>query len=113
MAGHGSSWEGAPTSPLPAGPYLGDTGQAPGGQAGWAPPADPRPAGAPGTGAAYRGRARRRHRWLARTAVVVLGLILVGAFALGGLLLVTPSVGDAPARAQALDRQHDAAYPGS
>ena len=44
--------------------------------------------------------------------MVVLGLILVGALALGGLLLVTPSVGDAPARAQALDRQHDAAYPG-
>jgi len=45
--------------------------------------------------------------------VVVLGLILLGALALGGLLLVTPSVGDAPARAQALDRQHGAVYPGA
>jgi membrane peptidoglycan carboxypeptidase len=102
MASHGSSWDGASTSPLPAGPYLGDTGQAPGGQAGWAP----------GPGAASRGRPRRRRRWLARTAVVVLGLILAGALALGGLLLVTPSVGDAPARAQALDRQYGAVYPG-
>ena len=102
MAGRGSSWDGAPTSPLPAGPYLGETGNAPGGQAGWAP----------GTGAASTGRPRRRHRWLARTAVVLLGLILVGALALGGLLLVTPSVGDARARAQAMDRQHGATYPG-
>src|SRR5215471_14256844 len=87
MASRGSSWDGAPTSPLPAGPYLGETGQAPRGQAGWAP----------GTGAASRGRPRRRHRWLARIAVVVLGLILLGALVLGGLLLVTPSVGDAQA----------------
>ena len=114
MAGHGSSWDSAPTSPLPVGPYLGDTGPAPGDQAGWAPPGDQWPAGPPGAGARYRGRGRagRRHRWLARTAVVILGLILLGALALGGLLLVTPSVGDAPARAQALDRQYGVAYPG-
>jgi Transglycosylase len=112
MAGHGSSWDSAPTSPLPAGPYLGDAGQAPGGQAGWAPPAGPRSAEPPGTGTPSRGRARRRHRWLARTAAVILGLILVGALSLGGLLLVIPSVGDAPARAQAMDQQHHVAYPG-
>src|SRR5215470_1747756 len=111
MASRGSSGDGAPTWPLPAGPYLGDAAQAPG-QTGWAPPGDPRSAGRPGTGAASRGRPRRRHRWLARTAVVLLGLILVGALALGGLLLVTPSVGDASARTQAMDRQHGAAYPG-
>ena len=111
MAGHGSSWDNAPTSPLPAGPYLGDAGQVPGGR-GWAPPAGPRSAAPPGTGAGSRGRARRRHRWLARTAAVIFGLILVGALSLGGLLLVIPSVGDAPARAQAMDRQHHVAYPG-
>ncbi len=111
MAGHGSSWDSAPTSPLPAGPYLGDTGQAPG-ETGWPPPAGPRPAGPPGAGTASRGRGRRRHRWLARTAVVILGLVLVGLLSLGGLLLVTPSVGDASARAQAMDRLHHAAYPG-
>ena len=92
MASHGSSWDSAPTSPLPPGPYLGDTGHAP--------------------AAASRGRARRRHRWLARTAVVILGLVLVGVLSLGGLLLVIPSVGDAPARAQAIDRLHHVAYPG-
>ena len=43
---------------------------------------------------------------------MILGLILVSALSLGGLLLVTPSVGDAPARAQAMDQQHHVAYPG-
>src|SRR6478609_7632109 len=46
------------------------------------PRGDPRTARRSGTGAASRGRPRRRHRWLARTAVVILGLILVGALAL-------------------------------
>jgi penicillin-binding protein 1A len=44
--------------------------------------------------------------------VVIVGLVLVGLLSLGGLLLVTPSVGDAPARAQAMDRLHHVAYPG-
>jgi len=43
---------------------------------------------------------------------VVVGLVLVVALGIGGLLLVTPSVGDAQARAQALSRQHHAVYPG-
>ncbi len=43
---------------------------------------------------------------------VVLGLALLGLLGLGGLLLVTPSVGDASARAQALDQLHRVAYPG-
>src|SRR5262244_541826 len=102
MASGGTSCGWAPTSPASAASYRGETGQAPRGQAGWAP----------GTGAASRGRPSRRHRWLARIAVVVLGLILLGALVLGGLLLVTPSVGDAQARARALDRQHGAVYPG-
>ena len=111
MASHGSSWDGAPTSPLPAGPYLGDTGQVPG-EAGWPPPAGPRPGGPSGVGIASRGRGRRRHRWLARAAVLIMGLVLVGLLSVGGLLLVTPSVGDAPARVQAMDRLHHVAYPG-
>lgn len=57
-------------------------------------------------------RARRRHRWLTRTFAVLIGLVLLGALALGGLLLVTPSVSDAPARAQTLDTLHHAVYPG-
>jgi membrane peptidoglycan carboxypeptidase len=43
---------------------------------------------------------------------VVVGLVLVVALGIGGLLLVTPSVGDAQARAQTLNRQHHAVYPG-
>jgi len=43
---------------------------------------------------------------------VALGLLLLGVLALGGLLLLTPSVGDAQARVQQLDRQHHVAYPG-
>jgi membrane peptidoglycan carboxypeptidase len=43
---------------------------------------------------------------------VVLALLLLGMLGLGGLLLVTPSVGDAQARAQQLDRLHHAVYPG-
>jgi membrane peptidoglycan carboxypeptidase len=98
MASRGSSWESAPTSPLPAGPYLGDTGPSPE----W-----PRAGGAP----PGRGRPRRR-RWLRRTVTVVVALILLAALGFGVLMLVTPSVGDARARAQALDRQHHAVFPG-
>jgi hypothetical protein len=109
MAGHGSPWDGAPTSPLPAAPYLGDTGQSPGGQArsagpGWAE--------WPGARGGPPGRARRRRRWLPRIVTIAFGLVLTGALALGGLFLVTPSVGDAQARAQQLDRRHHVAYPG-
>jgi membrane peptidoglycan carboxypeptidase len=43
---------------------------------------------------------------------VILGLILLGVLALGGLLLLTPSVSNAPTRARALDQQHLAVYPG-
>ena len=109
MAGRGSPWDGAPTSPLPAGPYLGDTGQPPGGRP---HPGDPGRAERPGTRGAPGRRTRRRQRWPARILTVALGLVLLGALALGGLLLVTPSVGDAQARVRQLDRQHDIAYPG-
>jgi len=92
----------APTSPLPAGPYAGGAGQF------------PPPPGWPDMGGAVHGqrRARRRHRWLRRTVAVLMGLVLLGALALGGLLLVTPSVADAPVRAQVIDQAHHAAYPG-
>ena len=106
MATHGSPWESAPTSPLPAGPYLGDTG---------VEPAIPDlPGGPPHNGevAGQLPRARRRHRWLFRAFATVLGLILLGLIALGGLLVVTPSVSDAPARALAIDQLHHVAYPG-
>ncbi len=88
---------------MPAvGPYLGDSGQFPPAP-GW-----PGVGGVPGG----KGRARRRHRWLSRIAATILVLLLLGALTLAGLLLVTPSVADAPARAQALDSAHHVAYPG-
>src|SRR5262245_66255734 len=108
MAGRGSPWDGAPTSPLPAGPYLGDTGQSPGGQR---RPGDPGWAERPGTRGGPRGRTRRRRRWPARILAVALGLLLLGVLALGGLLLLTPSVGDAPARVRQLHRQTYDGYP--
>lgn len=101
MTSYGS-WDSAPTAPLPAGPYLGDPGQHP------VVPGWPGPAGTLG-GAR---RVRRRRRWLARGFATLLGLFLLAALALGGLLMVTPSVGDAPARARALDVSHHAVYPG-
>jgi membrane peptidoglycan carboxypeptidase len=41
-----------------------------------------------------------------------MALAIVAVLAFGGLLLVTPSVTDAPALAWAIDRAHGAAYPG-
>ncbi len=96
MKTRGSPWDGTPTSPLPStGPHLHTSG--------WH-----------GAGGVLdgTGRTRRRHRWLARITAVVLALLILGALALGGLLLVTPSVGDASARARALDAAHHVAYPG-
>jgi membrane peptidoglycan carboxypeptidase len=43
---------------------------------------------------------------------VVLGLVLVGILGFTALLVVTPSAGDAQARAEALDQQQHAVYPG-
>lgn len=57
-------------------------------------------------------RRKRRFRRLRRLFGLIIGLALVGALVFGGLLLVTPSVGDAQARARALDKAHHAAYPG-
>jgi membrane peptidoglycan carboxypeptidase len=59
------------------------------------------------------GEARRRPRRLLRRTLIVLGaLIIVGIVAFGGLLLVTPSVGNARALARAQDRAHHSAFPG-
>jgi len=55
---------------------------------------------------------RRRRRLLRRTLIVLGALIIVGIVAFGGLLLVTPSVGNARALARAQDRAHHAAFPG-
>jgi membrane peptidoglycan carboxypeptidase len=105
MTTQGSPWESAPTSPLPS-PYLGDAGLDPAAQ-GW-------PGGPPANGEVFgpMPRHRRRHPWLFRLTATVLVLLLLGLLGLGALLLFSPSVSDAPARAQAIDQQHHVAYPG-
>jgi penicillin-binding protein 1A len=105
MATQGTPWESAPTSPLPAGSYLGDTGLDPAAQ-GW-------PGGPPANREVFRVPPRgRRHPWLFRAVAAALALILLALLGLTALLLFTPSVSDAPARAQAFDQQHHVAYPG-
>lgn len=56
-----------------------------------------------------RGRARRIFR---RAATFIAVVILLGAVAFGGLLVFTPSVGNARALVRAQNRRHHAVYPG-
>jgi penicillin-binding protein 1A len=58
-----------------------------------------------------RGRPLRR-QILRRSLIVVGALIITGILAFAGLLLVTPSVGNAEALARAQDLAHHAAFPG-
>jgi membrane peptidoglycan carboxypeptidase len=55
---------------------------------------------------------RRPRRLMRRTLIVFAALIIIGVVAFGGLLLVTPSVGNAQTLARAQDRGHHAAFPG-
>ncbi len=55
---------------------------------------------------------RRGRRLLGRLIGAVLLLIVLGVLAFGGLLLATPSVGNAPALTRAQDVAHHVAYPG-
>ena len=61
-----------------------------------------------------RGTARRRRmpRWLRRFLIVVMTLALVATVTFATLLLVTPSVSNAPALARSFDLAHHVAYPG-
>jgi Transglycosylase len=88
------------------------------GPGGWGP-GDSGPGGQPGPYdsriAAPRSARRPRSRWrrLLRSVTVAVALLaLLGAVAFGGLLLVTPSVGNARALARGQDRAHHVAYPG-
>lgn len=57
---------------------------------------------------------RKRHilRIVRRFLFFVMAVGLVFAIAVGGLMMVVPGVGDAPALARALDRAHGVRYPG-
>jgi transglycosylase-like protein len=61
-----------------------------------------------------RGTPRRRRlpRWLRRFLIVVMTLALVATVTFATLLLITPSVSNAPALARSFDLAHHAAYPG-
>jgi len=61
-----------------------------------------------------RGTPRRRRlpRWLRRFLIVVMTLALVATVTFATLLLVTPSVSNAPALARSFDLAHHAVYPG-
>ena len=57
-------------------------------------------------------RRRRMPRWLRRFLIVVMTLALVATVTFATLLLVTPSVSNAPALARSFDLAHHVAYPG-
>lgn len=61
---------------------------------------------------APRRRLRRMVRRIRRGLAVVLALGALGAMVFAGLLLITPSVADAPSRVRALDLKHGVPYPG-
>src|SRR5215471_12753879 len=57
-------------------------------------------------------RPRRLPRWLRRFLIVVMTFALVATVTFATLLLVTPSVSNAPALARSFDLAHHAVYPG-
>ncbi|MGO9078756.1 MAG: biosynthetic peptidoglycan transglycosylase [Streptosporangiaceae bacterium] len=70
--------------------------------------------GASGRPGSYPGPRRRApvRRLVRAVLVLVVAGVLLGGVAFGGLLLVTPSVGNAPALVRAQNRAHHAVYPG-
>jgi len=89
--------------PSPSCPYCGAPGRDLGGLH-WTGPGS----GRPGKTVRRRCRFRRARRFLA-TAVA---LALLGGIIFAGLLIVAPSVANAPALARALDKTHHVVYPG-
>jgi membrane peptidoglycan carboxypeptidase len=110
MTARGSAWDGGgpfdpPTAPLPPVDYWGDARPGYAAPPGWQAPQ------APGAPQALRPR-RRGLRLLRRLMTVVVVLVVLVALALGALLVVTPSVGNAPTLAQQQDVAHHSVYPG-
>jgi membrane peptidoglycan carboxypeptidase len=107
MTARGSAWDGGgpfdpPTAPLPPVDYWGDPSP------GYVAPARWQ---APGAPQALRPR-RRGLRLLRRLTTLIVVLVVLVALALGALLLVTPSVGNAPTLARQQDVAHHSVYPG-
>jgi membrane peptidoglycan carboxypeptidase len=99
---------GDPTIPLPVGDVAAPYG----------PPGYPDPAVHPGhyrlpeSGPPRPKRRRRGRRLIRRAAGAIVALVLLAVMVFGGLLLVTPSAGQAEQLARAQDQAHHAAYPG-
>jgi membrane peptidoglycan carboxypeptidase len=107
MTARGSAWDGGgpfdpPTAPLPPVDYWGDASPGYAAPAGWQAPEAPQ---------ALRPR-RRGLRLLRRLMTLVVVLVVLAALALGALLLVTPSVANAPTLARQQDVAHHSVYPG-
>ena len=107
MTARGSAWDGGgpfdpPTAPLPPVDYWGDPSP------GYVAPARWQ---APGAPQALQPR-RRGLRLLRRLMTLIVVLVVLVALALGALLLVTPSVGNAPTLARQQDVAHHSVYPG-
>lgn len=60
----------------------------------------------------YGYRPHRGRRWLRRIVGTIVVLVLLAILAFGSLLLVTPSVGNAPALTREQDLAHHVTYPG-
>ena len=88
----------ARTQPLPGVPHTPTSPGTPRARRSPAPGGGPRPPRLP--------------RWLRRVLIAVLAVALVAVLAFVVLLVVTPSVSNAPSLAQAFDRAHGVAYPG-
>lgn len=112
MTGWGSAEPGRGGDPtIPLAP-----GDVPAGydQPGYPDPAGPgyyRPPGS-GPGLPRPGRRHRGRKLIRRAARTILALVLLAVIVFGGLLLVTPSAGQAEQLARAQDEAHHAAYPG-
>jgi membrane peptidoglycan carboxypeptidase len=110
MTARGSAWDGGgpfdpPTAPLPPVDYWGNA------TPGYAAPADWQAPQAPWAPQALRPR-RRGLRLLRRLMTLVVVLVVLISLALGALLVVTPSVGNAPTLARQQDVSHHSVYPG-
>jgi membrane peptidoglycan carboxypeptidase len=110
MTARGSAWDGGgpfdpPTAPLPPVDYWGNAIPGYAAPAGWQAPQ------APQAPQALRPR-RRGLRLLRRLMTLVVVLVVLVALALGALLVVTPSVGNAPTLARQQDVSHHSVYPG-